>query len=618
VLVVSAIVIAGGVDQTAAARPEVTTIAQQIAVPAYVNPLVDPDAWSRLAATNTAGLGFAVVNIINGPDYTPLDEWTSVFHNMSASGVQLVGYVDTGYLGTTGQRTRLGSTDPIDWMSQIQHDISTWYKFYGSSLTGIFFDQTQNACGPTAESNEWADLYRRLSDEVERLHPGALTVLNPGIAVPQCYENAGDVIVTFEGSYGSYIGDSASPNSYVPLTWTPVDPRKIWHIVYGASDAAMMSQVIKLSKTRSAGYVYVTDDVLANPYDTLPAADYWAAEQAAVTTLPTNPGRPGNPTSLDTVEVNGSSVILDWEGSRSRWAPVAAYDIYRDGVMIDSVRGDMLTYTAVDLNPLTTYVFSVAARDTLGTTSAASNSLAVVTDETYGEPRRPPVGLAAVETTFTSARLAWQPGREHARKGRPSVVAYVVVQNGREILRLPPEVAGVTVGGLAPGSTYTFSVFSIDESGDRSGDSESLEVTTPPLLDGVTIAQTTVTETPEQFTYSADFQVPFAFRRVFIATGNPANHCWFTGSDPQICADYLLENERLLRYTGSGSNWDWAIVRDVAPAVNGNNYSWNVSPADIGSPVISLAVFNANGYAPNSYCGVGFACVSTGPPPPYE
>ena len=160
----------------------------------------------------------------------------------------MVGYVDTGYLGTTGQRTRLGSTDPIDWMSQIQHDIASWYKFYGTSLSGIFFDQAQNACGPTATSNEWADLYSQLTDDVERLHPGAKTVLNPGTNVPQCYENAADVIVTFEGSYQSYIDDPAAPNPYTPLTWTPTDPMKIWHIVYGAPDTASMEQAVTLAR----------------------------------------------------------------------------------------------------------------------------------------------------------------------------------------------------------------------------------------------------------------------------------------------------------------------------------------------------------------------------------
>ncbi|HEX3088576.1 MAG TPA: spherulation-specific family 4 protein [Ilumatobacteraceae bacterium] len=606
-----------GASHSSAAPPADLAITQKVAVPSYINPLADPDAWARLAATPPGTVGFAVANVINGPDYLPLDEWSGVTQAVSASGVGVVGYVDTGYLGTTGQRTRLGSTDPIDWMSQIQHDIASWYKFYGTSLSGIFFDQAQNACGPTATSNEWADLYSQLTDDVERLHPGAQTVLNPGTNVPQCYENAADVIVTFEGSYQSYIDDPAAPNPYTPLTWTPTDPMKIWHIVYGAPDTASMEQAVALSKTRDAGYVYVTDDVLANPYDTLPPPDYWAAELASTPGLPEIERTPAQPRGLDTVEVYGTRVDLDWEGSHGR-AQAAAYDIYRDGVLIDSVPGTSTTYSAVDLTPLTTYEFTVVARDVWDRTSPASRPLTVETDETYGDPRRPVTDLAAATTTYTSATLTWLPAPERLRRYRPDVASTLVLQNGREILRLPGEVTSVTVGGLAPGSTYDFSVVTVDETGERSVESTPLSVTTIALPSSATIGQTSITETPDQFAYSAEFLVPVAFRRVFIATGNPADPCWSTGSDPQICADYMIENERLLKYTGDGGNFDWAAIRDVVPTVDGVAYTWTISPADIGSPTTATAVFNSNGYAPNAYCGVGFACVSTGLPLPYE
>ena len=445
-LMTSALVVVGSVPPGQAAQA-VPDIAQKVAVPAYINPLLDPGAWAQLATASPAAMGFAVANVINGPDYTPLDEWSQVIQSVSASGVKVVGYVDTGYLGTTGQRTRLGSTDPVDWMSQIQHDVDTWYRFYGSSLSGIFFDQTQNACGPTQGSTAWADLYKRLSDNVERLYPGSVTVLNPGIAVPRCYETAGDVIVTFEGSYASYVGDPSGANPYTPLSWTPVDPMKIWHIVYDAPDVTTMTNTIALSETRNAGYIYVTDDVLANPYDTLPPLDYWAAELTTVLTLPDIRKLPNPPASLDTVEEWATSVTLDWVGSRR--TPVVAYDIYRDGLLLDSVPATDLTYTVVDLTPRTTYTFNVVARDALGGVSKPSDALTVRTDETFGDPRRPPTSFAAADITYTSTRLTWQPAVERDHVVRPDVAAYVVQQNGREILRLPAWATSVTVGALA-------------------------------------------------------------------------------------------------------------------------------------------------------------------------
>ena len=393
---------------------DLATIVQQVAVPAYINPTADPAAWAQLATSDPRSVGFVVANVLNGPDYVPAPEWASVIHNVSANGIKVFGYVDTGYLGTTGQRTRLGSTDSIDWMSQIERDVATWYAFYGSDLAGIFFDQAQNACGPIPDSNEWADQYRYLTDEVKRLHPGATTVDNPGVGVPQCYEDAADVIVTFEGSYASYVDDPSAANPYTPLSWDPVDPKKIWHIVYGAPDVATMSQTVQLSKTRSAGYVYVTNDVLANPYDELPAMDYWGNEQAIASALPTGElSPPSPPTTLDTVEVYGTRIDLDWERSQGNSAPVVGYDIYRDGVWLDSVGADTVTYSAVDLTPRTTYTFAVVARDAFGLTSEASNSLTARADQTYGDPRLPPDEFAATGTTFTStsSQLGSEPSR---------------------------------------------------------------------------------------------------------------------------------------------------------------------------------------------------------------
>jgi len=618
-IVAAAVLTSTNVLAMSASRTEAasaaTPIAQKLAVPAYINPLLDPAAWARLSTSSPSAMGFAVANVINGPDYLPLPEWTDALGSVSAAGVRVVGYVDTGYLGTTGQRTRLGSTDPVDWMSKIEHDVAKWYQFYGPSLSGIFFDQTPNQC-TMADGTNLADLYRYLSNEVERAHPGSTTVLNPGVAVPQCYQDVGDVLVTFEGSYASYMGDPSSPNPYTPLSWTPVDPMKIWHIVYGVPDTTTMNSVLALSKQRRAGNVYVTDDVLDNPYDTLPSPDYWAAEQAGVASTVTGSLPPSTPAVVDTVEVTGTSVTIDWVGSTGS-NPVVAYDIYRDGVLIDSVDGNKTAYTAVNLIPQTSYVFTVVARDSLGITSVPSLPLTVLSDEPYEDPRVPPASLTTSDTTFTSTRLSWtQPPQKH--RVRPPLATYAVVLNDHEILRLPATVTSVTIGGLAPASTYQLSVFSIDQSGDVSDLAGFVPVTTPDLPNGVTIGATNIVESPDVFTYSADYLVPVAFRRVFIATGSGTGPCWFTGSSPQICADYVIENERLLRYIGTGTNWNWAVVAPAVPTVDGTTYTWAISPGDIGSPVTAPAVFNANGYAPNAYCGVGFDCVITGPPLPYE
>lgn len=595
-----------------------TPIAQQLAVPSYIHPNASPADWGRLATSTPGAVGIAVANVINGPDYTPLPEWASVIHATALNGVKVVGYVDTGYLGTTGQRTRLGSSAIIDWISQIERDVDAWYAFYGADLSGIFFDQGQNACGPTATSQDWALLYGQLDAYVKRAHPGALTVLNPGIAVPQCYEHSADVLVTFEGSYEAYTNDPSSSLTYTPLSWDPVDPKKIWHIVYGAATPDQMSTVMALSERRSAGYVYVTDDVLPNPYDRLPPDSYWLTEQTIATRVPNTALVPPNaPMTLDSTDYTGTSISMDWVRSIGVTSPVVAYDVLRDGVRIGSVPATQRRFTADNLSPLTTYVFNVVARDALGLTSASSNALSERTDQTYGDPPTSPSDVVTSSTGYTSTVLGWKPQGD--RNGKPPIEAFVVRQNGRPILRLPGWAQSVTIGKLAPGSQYRFDVIAIDASGDASQPSSTVTVTTQVLSDGAMIGSVAVVDSVDQSSYSADFLVPFAFRRVFIATGDPTLPCWSTGSNPQVCAAFVIENARLLQYKGTGTDWQWSVVRDVVPTVNGSTYTWAISPSDIGSPPAGATVlFNANGYAPNTYCGSVVVCESVGPPLPYE
>jgi hypothetical protein len=57
------------------------------------------------------------------------------------------------------------------------------------------------------------------------------------------------------------------------------DASKFAHIVYGVGGAEWQ-QTMQLSRSRRAGWLFLTNDTLPNPYDTLPG--YWPAEAAAL------------------------------------------------------------------------------------------------------------------------------------------------------------------------------------------------------------------------------------------------------------------------------------------------------------------------------------------------
>jgi hypothetical protein len=488
-----------GSDPSSSSTTTTWTGGQVIADPAYIDPTSDMADWNTLIGSPTAKLGVVVANVLNGPGSTAVAGWTTAIDGAHASGKKILGYVDTGYLGLTGRTTRLGSTAMADWVAQIEQDINAWYNLYGSSIDGIFFDDGYNACGA---DNEYPAVYHAVNQYEKVNHPGAMTVLNPGTAVPQCYEGTADVLLTFEGSEATY-----ESSAYQPLGWTPKSPSEIWHIIYGVT-AAEVSLVDETSQTRGAGYVYMTDDVPANPYDTIPS--FWSAEEADVPG-----GTPG----------------------------VSAATPYTTGGALPGA----------------------------------------------------PSGLSVTSSDYTSAALTWTAGA--------NVANYLVYLNGQEVASLPSSMTATTIGGLTPGGTaYTLNVVAQGAGGDLSAVSNSVGVTTLALPGRKAIANPIVAAGASTVSVSADFYVPYSFRRVYFSPPSTSTEsCWWMADDNPIgdplCARWLIENTTLLVYAGSGGDWTWTPVAYIPPTINGYTYTWTIPEADLGDYTGYIG-FEGQGYGP--------------------
>jgi hypothetical protein len=349
---------------------------QKIAVPSYLDPGSNPEDWNALIDAQTSKVGVAIANVLNGPTYQRDQQWADVIHRARASGKRVLGYVDTGCLGRTGLLTRLGSAAAADWIAQIEQDVNLWYRFYGDDLGGIFYDQGFNECGI---DNIFANCYSLLNQYVKRHHGGSMTVLNPGTPVPRCYENTADVLVTYEGDGRGYFGvNPASELNFEDSRWVPSDPDKFWHIVYDVS-ADQVADVIAESQTRGAGYVYVTDGGLPNPYDAIPT--YWRDLQATVAggaitpapaaALPTGKPVPSVPLNLTVMRTDYTSATLRWTAA----ANAANYFVYLAGRMVAKLPATLATQvTIAGLVPGgKDYLFHVAAQGRSGQLSAPSN-----------------------------------------------------------------------------------------------------------------------------------------------------------------------------------------------------------------------------------------------------
>jgi hypothetical protein len=89
-----------------------------------------------------------------------------------------------------------------------------------------------------------------------------------GLHGSQCFEYSADTLLTYESDFATYTG-----KDFVSNDWTPKDPRKIWHIIHTVPPSEA-SAVAALALSRGAGMIEITNDVMPNPYDTLPDDSY--------------------------------------------------------------------------------------------------------------------------------------------------------------------------------------------------------------------------------------------------------------------------------------------------------------------------------------------------------
>jgi chitodextrinase len=586
--------VAGVVLAATAHADTVPALGQHVAVPAYIPP-TDTAAWNQLSTSN-AQLGFVVANVANGPDTAPNTSWQTVINATHNNGTKVLGYVDTGYFGftTPARQTVLGDTDATAWLVQAEQDINRWYDFYGSAVDGIFLDDAENVCGPTSGSQQYVNLYRELNDYVHTYHAGALTVANPGVGVPDCYEDAADILITFEGSYADYLNPTGD---YVTRQWQlNADPNKFWHLVYGVPDQTALTAVLNKSKQNNAGYIYATPDTLPNPWDTVPASSYWNAELAG--TQVTDTTTPPVPHQPYTTSVHATTVHLAW--TSDSWTRAVGYDVYQGSTKIGSVGNftpNDTDFVVIGLQPSTQYSFSLRARDQAGRVSSAGPARLVTTSPTSGHPPTAPGALTASALAPTSVRLSWTASTDNY----DYVAFYDVYQGSTRVLTVDPSVTTVHIGFLTPQQQYSFHVVARDSTATVSPSSNPVTVTTPQPAGGP-IASPAVDLTATTGSFQAQYNLPFTFHNVFIDTDrNAATGYQVAG----VGADYLIEDGAL--YVHSGAGFTWTTVSGVSPLVSnaGGLYVWRVPTSSLGAGVQTIdVVFNGSGSSPDAYTAV--------------
>ncbi|GAA3636372.1 PQQ-dependent sugar dehydrogenase [Kineosporia mesophila] len=217
------------------------------------------------------------------------------------------------------------------------------------------------------------------------------------------------------------------------------------------------------------------------------ANQQWTTSLGAADTEP--PSVPGNARVSDLL---CDSVTFAWTAANDNVA-VAFYDIYHDGQLMTSVGGTTLS-TSLTVVGGTTWGLYVNARDAAGNVSQASSTVSISPPPCQVDTEKPtvPTGLTSA-SSGTSVTLKWT-----AAKDNQGVRAYDIHRSGTlagtvtGTGTVPPATSFID-SGLAPNTTYSYTVTARDGQQNVSDPSGAVSVTTGATCSNPVCAVTQVT-----------------------------------------------------------------------------------------------------------------------------
>ncbi len=207
-------------------------------VPLYSYP-TDP-SWAAIVAAKQAHPSVTVQAIINpdsGPGAAMDPAFVTGIATLDAAGIIVLGYVATTY----------AQKAPVDALAEMD----TYHLWY-PALKGIFFDEMSSTAGD--------EMYYHALDAFAKTRSLSVTVGNPGSPTLASFVGTVGTILIYESEGLPAVGSlDAFAGKY--------DRGNFGVIPYGvpALDAAFVT-----GARAKVGFIYLTDDNLPNPWDSLP------------------------------------------------------------------------------------------------------------------------------------------------------------------------------------------------------------------------------------------------------------------------------------------------------------------------------------------------------------
>ena len=248
-IAVATILLAGLVGAAATRISFAATSNSGVVIPLYTYPT--DGSWAASLQAKKAHPNVPIIAIINpsdGPGGASDSNYVQGVKNFQAAGIIVIGYVATGYAS--------------HGMSDLDAQISRYKNWY--SVNGIFFDEMANNQG-----NE--NYYSTLNTYVKSLGM-TYTMGNPGTTTLKSYVGTLDSIIIYESA--------GTPSLSYPASATFYPSYSKSNFGFLAYSVPSLDTSFETSTSTYVQWMYITNDGLSNPWDTLPS--YFMNEVAAL------------------------------------------------------------------------------------------------------------------------------------------------------------------------------------------------------------------------------------------------------------------------------------------------------------------------------------------------
>ena len=324
--------------------------------------------------------------------------------------------------------------------------------------------------------------------------PNIYTVANAAIAAGKRVA-MGDAMIYKESTAEiASLAPNVAESRYYWNFWQPMDLQFSQQMVKIAYTENMVYMSISFSDDFFANLDYANTPGCVTPPSTVCTPSQWdsAGSSAAFTNLSTTPPTltalgtmyeqemagnltgsdttaPSIPTKVVGTATSSSQIAVSWMASTDN-VGVTGYKIFRNGTQVGT--STTTSYSDTNLSPNTPYIYTIAAYDAAGNTSAQSTSVSVTTQALVNNTAPTvPTGFAVQSEDQSDAVITWTPSTDPV-----AVTGYNVYRNGAKIGTAALPFYSDT--GLTPSTTYSYTVSAYDAAGNTSAQSAAFSVTT--------------------------------------------------------------------------------------------------------------------------------------------